>query len=121
MLTIRKEQIKVFEEVAMKQFIDDMVIHVKKYFSKESGQMSDEQLRNHIIGIIPKAKKYGLDSERDLCKYLNLSIIFGKDFDIDPELVWMAKMLTDYTESNSSLRLNRLYKEAMRRIEEKQC
>jgi hypothetical protein len=120
MLTIRKEQIKAFEEVAMRQFIDDMIIHVNKYFPEECGKLGEEQLRNHLVWIIPRAKKYGLEAERDLCRYLNLSIIYGKDFDSDPGLVWMVNILLDYNEPNPSLRLNRLYKEVTKRMEKEE-
>jgi hypothetical protein len=119
MLTIRKEQIRVFDEMAMKQFIESMVIHVKKHFPEESKLMDDEQLKNHVRNVISTGKKYELVSERDICKYLNLSMHFGKDFDKNPENEWMITMLMDGSEPNPSIRINKLYKEALKRSEVK--
>jgi hypothetical protein len=115
MLTIRKEQIKVFDEMAMKQFIESMVIHVKKHFPEESKPMDDEQLKNYIRDVISSGKKYGLVSERDICKYLNLTMHFGKDFDKNPENEWMKTMLMDGIEPNPSIRISKLYNEALKR------
>jgi hypothetical protein len=119
MLTIRKEQIRVFDEMAMKQFIERMVIYVRKHFPEESKSMDGEQLKNHICDVIPVAKKYGLVSERDICKYINLSMFYGTGFDKKPENDWMARMLMDSSEPNPSIRIRKLYKEVLNRLEEK--
>ena len=119
MLTIRKEQMKIFDELAMKQFIESMVIHVKKHFPEESKLMNDEQLKNHIRDLISRCKKYGFVSERDICKYLNLSMYFGMDFDNKAENEWMVSMLKDRNEPNASIRISKLYKEVLKRSEVK--
>jgi len=117
-LTIRKEQIRVFDEMAMKQFIERMAIHIRKHFPEESKSMDDEQMKNLISNLIPAAKKYGLVSERDICTYINLSMFYGTDFDKKPDNKWMADMLIDRSEPNPSIRIKKLYKEVLNRLEE---
>ncbi len=118
MLTIRKEQVQVFDELAMKQFIENMMIHVRKYFPIESKAMDDGQLRKNILEIIQRAGEYELITERDICKFLNISIFFGMDFDKKPENAWMLAILMDKKEPNPSIRIGKLYQEVLKRSDE---
>jgi hypothetical protein len=117
MLTIRKEQMKVFGRVTMQEFEKDMVLHLMHFFPDESAAMGDKALRAHIRHAIARAKEYSVTSERDLCKYLNLTMVYGRDFDTDPNLEWMKDFLADPEVPNPGERMARLHAEALYRLE----
>jgi hypothetical protein len=117
MLTIRKEQVQALGRVAIQEFEKNMLRHLKQFFGDESAAMGDEALREHIRHAISRAKQYGLTSERDLCKYLNLTMVYGGDFDTHPELEWMRDFLTDPEVPDPSERMSRLYAETLYRFE----
>ena len=117
MLTIRKEQTQVFNRVTMQVFEKDMVRHLMRFFPDEAAAMGNKELRAHIRHAIARAKGYGVSSERDLCKYLNLTMVYGRDFDTDPELEWMRGFLVDPDVPDPSERMSRLQEEALYRPE----
>jgi len=94
-----------------------MVQHLTRFFPDESGAMGEEGLREHVRHAIDRGKDYGLTSERDLCKYLNLTMVYGRDFDIDPQLEWMREFLTDPDVPEPSERMSRLYAQTLYSLE----
>lgn len=117
MLVIRKEQMEIFKREAMRQFEKEMALHIKQYFLGMDVAFQEDILLTYIRYIISRAKSYGLSSERDLCKYLNLSMICGRDFDNNPHLSWMTKILSNSGITNPSDRIEKLYKEVLHRLE----
>lgn len=117
MLTIRKEQMQALRRVTIQEFEKDMLQHLMQFFPDESAAMGDKALRAHIRHAIARAKEYGVTSERDLCKYLNLTMVYGRNFDTDRELEWMRDFLTDADVPDPSERMSRLYAEALYRLE----
>ena len=117
MLTIRKEQVQALSRVTIQEFEKDMLQHLMQFFPDESAAMGDKALRAHIRHAIARAKEYGVTSERDLCKYLNLTMVYGRNFDTDRELEWMRDFLTDADVPDPSERMSRLYAEALYRLE----
>ena len=117
MLTIRKAQMQALGRAAMQEFEKDMLQHLRQFFPDECAALGSKALREHTRHAIARAKEYGLTSERDLCKYLNLTMIYGRDFDTDPELEWMRDFLIDPDVSDPSERMRRLYAESLHRLE----
>jgi hypothetical protein len=117
MLTIRKEQMQALSRVTIQEFEKDMAQHLTQFFPDESAAMGDKALRAHIRHAIARAKEYGVTSERDLCKYLNLTMVYGRDFDTDPELEWMRDFLADPDVPDPGERMSRLYAESLHRLE----
>jgi hypothetical protein len=93
MLTIRPEQLAVLSQAQVKRFEDWMLAHLKKFFPKESELAGDSGLRKTIQHGIKQAATYGIVSERDVCKYIDLMIVFGRDFDTDKKLPWAGQIL----------------------------
>ena len=83
MLTIRKEQMAVFREPAINDYVKRMVVHFKRDFSGEVrgvGRREDSrdgQVRHR------RTASYGITSEGDVRKYIDLMLMFGLDFDQD--------------------------------------
>ena len=117
MLTVRKEQVRALGRAMMQEFEKDMLRHLQQFFPDESSAMGNRALRELIRHAIARAKDYGLTSERDLCKYLNLAMVYGGDFDTDPELEWMRGFLADPDVPDPSERMSRLYAESLHRLE----
>jgi hypothetical protein len=42
---------------------------------------------------IQRAKVYGIKSRRDVCKYIDLMIVFGRDFDTNKRTGWAREIL----------------------------
>lgn len=116
MLVIRKTQMDIFKREAMRRFEKDMAVYLKRYFPEESLALDHNMMLEHIRHIITAAETYGLSAERDLYKYLNLSMIYGKNFDERPDLKWMTDTLLNRDIPNPSKRMNKLYKKVLENL-----
>src|SRR5580692_10520772 len=121
MLTIRKEQLAVFGPLGKKAFEDHMVAHLKKVFPAQFESFGDPQLRETIQYGTQRAAAYHITSERDVCKYIDLMILYGRDFDKDPNLPWAQSVLRNQAIRNPSSKIERLFKAAKKRENQPQA
>src|SRR5712691_9754666 len=95
MLVIRKEQIAAFGEGLRRRFESEMAVHLERFFPEPCAAMGGEKLGTFIKHTIDKAIRYGIDRERDVCKFLDVAMALGRDFDKDPRFSWSRDILTD--------------------------
>ena len=60
-----------------------------------------------------RASAYGFVSEQDVCKYVDLTLLFGRDFDRDPSLGWAEAILLDPDFKSPTERAGELYDQGM--------
>jgi hypothetical protein len=112
MLTLRKEQIAVFGPLGKKAFEDRMLVHLKKVFPEQSEALGEPKLRETIQHGTQRAAAYRIISERDVCKYIDLMILYGRDFDKDPKLPWAQSILQNQVIKDPSAKVNQLFRAA---------
>jgi hypothetical protein len=108
MMTIRREQIAAFRAPSFKAFEDRMMVHLHKLFPKQCKAASEMELRKTIQSGIEVAAKYGIMSERDVCKYIDFMMVLGQDFDKDPKLPWAESVLNNRGLRDSAAKMERL-------------
>ena len=121
MLTIRKEQVEALSAAGVENFIDRAAEHVGKFFPEHVKALSGERLREDIRYGITRAASHGIVSERDVCKYIDLMILYGRDFDKDPNLPWAQSVLRNQAIRNPSSKIERLFKAAKKRENQPQA
>lgn len=95
MLTIRKEQYAVFQKVACEDFENRMVSHIEGFFPRCTAQLGEPGVRDFIRYGIQRSASYNFQLEPDVCNYIDLMVVFGRDFDRDPALPWASSILND--------------------------
>jgi len=114
MLLIRKEQLQVLAASRRKDFESRLISHLRKWFPDQTAQLGETGLRTWISHGHQRAAEYGFASERDICKYLDLMLVFGRDFDTDPKYAWASLFLSGKSLHTPSVRMNRLIAAALR-------
>ena len=109
MLTIRKEQMAVFAALEMKKFEDRVFAHLNKCFSKRCKVLGEPKVRETIQHGIKRAAAYRISAERDVCKYVDLMMVFGPDFEQSSEHSWASAILDDTTVKSPRRRMKRLF------------
>lgn len=109
MLIIRSSQMEVLADSLQGEFLRKCERHLSRSFDA-CARMSASELRTFVEQGVARARSYGIDTERDLCRYLNLVAVLGRDFDL--KLPWARKTLA--SGAGARLRLNRLYNQAVR-------
>jgi hypothetical protein len=120
MLTIRKEQLAVFGPLGKKAFEDRVIAHIKRIFPEQSEVLGEPKLRETIQCGTQRAAAHRIISERDVCKYIDLMILYGRDFDKDPNLPWAQSVLQNQAIRNPSSKIERLYKAAKKQENQRQ-
>jgi hypothetical protein len=114
MLRIRDDQMNVLRRPALEDFIDDMVLHVHEHFAEEAAQLGIASVRERVEQGIRSAEGHGVVSPRGVCKYLNLMMTFGPDFDTNPRTApWVQPILNDITVPDPTARMDVLSDKAL--------
>jgi hypothetical protein len=85
METLRKGMLENFEA--------RMVDHLKKFFPEQYQSLGEKEVRKAIRRGMNRAKTYGIITQRDVSKYLNIMFVFGLNFDQDTRYPWISKIL----------------------------
>lgn len=121
MLYIRKEQMEEFEKAALKQFEEEMAVHLQKYFPEECKDLGKDGLFGIIRCAIKKAGEYNIESRRNISIFTDIMFAFGQNFDNAPDLPWAKEILNaPEFEDDSSDKVDALYEEAMKHIDNAQ-
>ena len=98
----------------------EMARYCREFFSTETSGRTEQDLIGYITQVRDNAKKYGLSTRQDLYRFLNLSMFYGIELEHSPELNWMHEYLTESRISDPGKRLNRLYRECIKRAEKEE-
>ena len=108
MVMIRRAQMTAFQDAALRDFERRMVLHLSQTFPAVCEPLGDAGVRESIQYGMQRAGSYGIAAERDVCKYIDLMFVFGRDFDKDPSLPWAAGILHDDDLGDASKRMEAL-------------
>jgi hypothetical protein len=112
MFRMRSEQKQAFRADALHDFEERVVLHVGRCFAERRAALGDDGLRALIRLGIERAGGHGIVAERDVCKFVDLMLVFGADF--DRRCPWARESLDGGTSPEPpSARLRRLYRRAM--------
>jgi hypothetical protein len=107
MLIIRKEQIQAFEKAAMDRFEEEMVAHCKQYSTRLCEVIPPPQIHLSVQSAIESCSKYGFTNRGPIRLFIELTLLFGNDFDTDPQYAWSKGIL--HTQSDQMVLAQRLY------------
>lgn len=92
-LSIRPRQMAIFSQVEQQKFEAWVLVHLKRFFPRQCGASSDAQLQDMVHYGIERATAHRITSKSDVCRYIDLMIVFGRDFDTDKLTRWAGQIL----------------------------
>jgi hypothetical protein len=107
MLIIRPEQLKVLSAYARENLQARMLEHARRFFPAQCKALGELEAQAFIALGVERAKRYNLDTEAEICKYLNLMFSFGREFDTEQD--WAARVLSGRDRSGQGSVIDRLY------------
>jgi len=93
---------RVFSKVNVKTFQEHAIAHLEKVLPERCAQAGPQSVRESVETAFQKARGYGLKTELDILRYLNLMYVLGFGFDTDSRYPWAHEILTDSTLASGS-------------------
>ncbi|WP_044889515.1 hypothetical protein [Myxococcus hansupus] len=116
MLTIRDTQ---FQSLSLdlqlrnpRPYLD----HLRQRHPEWVAEHDDAEALELVRGAVRSAHGYALSSTRDVCRFLDLVVIFGADWSGEAH-AWLHEALVGSTSETAPRRLGRLLQQAMHRLE----
>ncbi|HUA61805.1 MAG TPA: hypothetical protein VML19_23825 [Verrucomicrobiae bacterium] len=112
MLIIRSAQLQALEDRQLEQAALD---RAPRFFPELCRGLGKE-LGPTIRKAVRKARGYGFAAQSDALQFVYLALLFGGDFDQDPNLPWAQRVLSDKDPAHRPFRASRLYESALRHL-----
>jgi hypothetical protein len=113
MLVIRKEQMNVLRGASDSALVPEMLAHVRAYFPDKTANQDDTALTVQVKGAIKQARRYSLHTKRDLFRFVNLTMMYGLDWEASEDRRWMHDCLVDPSGGNPNQRLKRVFRRCL--------
>jgi hypothetical protein len=113
-LTIRDTQMAAFSKAEVRKFEDWMFPHLRQFFLAQCQSLDEAKVRELIRHGMARAAIYGITIERDVCKYIDLMTVLGRDFDRDQRHAWANEILR--LPDSPTARVNLLLRAAQRHL-----
>ena len=93
MLTIRREQMGLFEKQSEQAFEDRMTRHIEDSFPNRFAEMGEAGVRGYIRSAIASGALLGLIGNMAVGLFITLKLEFGETFERSPDRAWALQML----------------------------
>jgi hypothetical protein len=118
MLTLRQEHLDAFAACYRRTFVDHMVQHLKYKFPTQCEELGDQRIRARIADGVERAKRYEINAQPDVARFIRFMFTIGPEFDLSPTEPWIRPILEE-TEVPASERLDRIRYEGRQRRQDK--
>lgn len=116
MLIIRDDQMDPLRAIASSAYRHRLANHLKQVFPERCAALGQRELYSAIDHGIATAARYGLKSEREVCKFIDLMFVFGRYFDLPSEQPWAARVLQDRSTRTATELTDALFARALRNM-----
>lgn len=111
MLTIRKEQMQAFEQVAMTRFEEEMVERCKEFSPGLCADIGDAQIGLAVRNAVEQSGGHGFTNRGPIRLFIEHMLLFGSSFDTDPQYPWISEIL--HAQDDQMLRADRLFEKIL--------
>jgi len=111
MLVIRSEQMQAFSEQMLKRFEDRMAGYLAERFPDACAAKDEPAVRESIQKGIERSRSYGVTTEYDIARYIELMYLFSEDFDTSIKTPW-ARPILENPDLGSYVKMNELWERA---------
>lgn len=95
MFSLSDGQMRVLAARTARGFEERMLVHLGRYFPRRVAALGDAGARALIRTGIARAAGHGFVDERDVCRFVDLMVAIGPEF--DREAPWAVRLLADRT------------------------
>lgn len=117
MLVIRRSQLNALGNVPLREYETQLVHHFARFYPRECRLAGSLQVQKLVSMGIQRALGHGYVAQREASLYINLMIILGCDFDLDPQIPWAARQIDDKGIHGRFRRIQKVHQSAVRYLD----
>ncbi|NRR30696.1 hypothetical protein HSX11_10915 [Oxalobacteraceae bacterium] len=117
MIVMRESQIDHLDAAWRRSYIDRLCSSLREQFADELDMLDQATLHERVRTVLLRAASYGIDAERDVCRFLNLAVFYGWDIGLSDATAWMHRILSDPDITTPSARLHCLVNQCIYRAD----
>lgn len=112
MVTIRSEQMRILAATCNRAVL---LRHAEQYHPEIVRNMDRAALETVLDQVVAGILRYRLATQSDFSRLLDLSLLFGTDWE-RPDLHWLNEGMNDVSAGSPAARLAKLSRRALRRL-----
>lgn len=93
MIQLNESQMRAFCGVAIENFVERGLRHLRSCLPDRTLAYSDDQLRQRLRNCLDRAQHYSLFTERQVIAFTDVTFLLGEFFDTDRRFPWPAALL----------------------------
>lgn len=94
MLRIRNDQKHTLSvELHRRKWRESLITHAYRVWPEESEALGEKAVRARVVKVLRKASRYRIDQPNDIARLLNLTFLWGDDFEDKPEYASARELL----------------------------
>ncbi len=101
----------------VRQFVEQTLAHLETYHSEAYDALGRMRAHEWVEYALVRARVYEIKSARNVQRYVDLMVTFGRDFDTDPAIPWAAGLLA-IDGMSETVRMNRLCQRALATLDD---
>lgn len=117
MLVVRKAQMAALGKAAARQFVDEMIAHLKAFAPRHTARIGTPAVAATVDLGMRRCAGYHFTARGPIRLYLEMMLLFGSHFDTDPQVPWAAGLLRQGDAADQMDRAERLHAETEAYIE----
>jgi len=112
-MQLRPEQLMAFDSIHSAVFDKRLIEHLRASFPRHCLFLGDEQLHATISYGKECSTKYGVATQAGVTLLIELTLLLGRHFDVDPQLPWAMGVLGNDAFGDPHLKVRQLHAEAI--------
>ncbi|CDL86714.1 hypothetical protein [Xenorhabdus cabanillasii] len=117
-MELNEDQWNKLKKHAFNAYIDELVLHCNESYPYLEIKLGKEGLRKALEDAVEKAKNDGFDQRGAVQLYIDILILFGEEFQTDPQYSWIREILDNHAHLGQLEKTTLLYHEVTRYLNE---
>ncbi|WP_323852449.1 hypothetical protein [Xenorhabdus szentirmaii] len=117
-IELNEDQWNKLKKHAFNAYIDELVLHCNESYPYLEIKLGKEGLIKSLEDAVEKAKNDGFDQRGAVQLYIDMLILFGEEFQTDPQYSWIKETLDNHAHLGQLEKTTLLYHEVTRYLNE---
>ncbi|WP_274719998.1 hypothetical protein [Xenorhabdus bovienii] len=117
-IEFNEDQWNMLKKHSFNAYIDELVAHCNESYPYLEIKLGKDELRKALKDAVEKTKNDGFDQRGAVQFYIDMLILFGTEFQTDPQYTWIKTILDNHSHLGQLEKTSLLYHEVTRYLNE---